>query len=155
MREYESLIAIKDIEYAKIADIKERISAVQQGKNCTVAAAATQQDLQKENEVVVEKVRKTLNFGSANMKVIPDNIVPAYCEDTSANTLRNQLLDIDGQTIRSMKTDLDSLIQSQELADSSIKRNVLNFVSQELGIVDSVQSTQQGDAQTVLHNMMQ
>lgn len=30
MREYESLIAIKDIEYAKIADVKQRISDVQQ-----------------------------------------------------------------------------------------------------------------------------
>lgn len=66
------------------------------------------------------------------MKVIPDNIVPTYCEDTSSNELRNQLLDIDGQTIKSMKTDLDSLIQSEELGDSLIKRNVLNFVSQEL-----------------------
>lgn len=88
------------------------------------------------------------------MKVIPDNIVPAYCEDTSSNALRNQLLDIDGQIIRNMKTDLDSLMQSQELANSSVKRNVLNFVSQELGMVDSVQSTQQGDAQSVFHNMV-
>lgn len=49
------------------------------------------------------------------MRVIPDNIAPAYCEDTSANILRNQLLDIDGQMIRDMKLDLDTLIQSQEI----------------------------------------
>ena len=154
MKEYDSLIAIKDIEYAKIADVKQRISDVQSGKWCVVAAAvATQQDVQKENQSVVEQVRKTLNFGSANMKVIPDNIVPTYCEDTSSNELRNQLLDIDGQTIKSMKTDLDSLIQSEELGDSLIKRNVLNFVSQELWLVDSVQSTQQWDATSVFHNM--
>ncbi len=133
MKEYESLIIIKDVEYAKIADVKQRIAAVQQGKGCTVAAAvATQQEMQEENQAVIAQVRKTLNFGSANMKVIPENILPAYCEDVNANELRNQLLDIDGQTIRSMKTDLDSLIQSEELGDSLIKRNVLNFVSQEL-----------------------
>lgn len=32
MKEYDSLIAIKDIEYAKIADVKQRISDVQSGK---------------------------------------------------------------------------------------------------------------------------
>lgn len=157
MDEYYALIAIKDIPYAKIADVKQRISDVQSGKSCTVAAAVavTQQDIQKENQAVVAQVRKDLNFGSANMKVIPDNIVPAYCEDTSANTLRTQLSDVDGQTIRNMKLDLDVMLQSQDFADSSIKRNVVNFVSQELTLADSVQSKQQWDASSVFHNMAQ
>jgi len=155
MKEYESIIAIKDVDYTKIADVKKRISEAQEGKECTVAAAvATQQDMQKANQEIVAQVRKDLNFGSANMKVIPDNIVPAYCKEWD-NVLRNQLSDIDGQMIKSMKTDLDSLIQSEEFKDSSIKRSVLKFVSQELWIADSTQSTQQWDDSSAFHNMAQ
>lgn len=154
MKEYESLIAIKDIEYAKIADVKDRIANVQSGKWCAVAAvAATQQSVQQENQAVVEQVKKSLNFGSANMRVIPDNIVPAYCENTNANTLRTELSYIDGEMIDSMRTDLDSLLQSPELDGSTIKRNMINFVLEELWVASSEKSVQAGDNAWAFHSM--
>jgi hypothetical protein len=158
MDEYYALIAIKDVPYAKIADVKERIHKVQQWDWCTVAAAVavTQQDIQKQNQTVTEKVRRDLNFGSANMRVIPDNIVPPYCEDTSANVLRSQLSQIDdNQMIRDMKNDLENLMQSQDIVESLVKRNVVGFVAQELTLADSENAAQQWDAASVFHNMAQ
>lgn len=96
MNEYNALINIPDVPYAKIAYVKEMIAATQQGKNCTQEPVAkpTRAEVQQYNQEAVAQAKSALNFGAATkLRVIPSNIAPAYC-DAGDNTLRTELSSI-------------------------------------------------------------
>ncbi len=125
MAEYNNLIA-KNAPMAEITKIKQLISDAEKGTNC-VATLKTEQTLEK-HKSLVQKVKEALDFGSTNTdSVIPQNVVPSYCEANVVNGLYEQLDANSYDKITDIKSKIGTILENQDIKLNQNKKSILQF----------------------------
>lgn len=125
MTEYKNLVAV-NAPYEKIKEIKDKIASAEKGEGCTIETKTTQTIEQ--HKSLVEKVKKTIDFGATAASVIPDGIIPAYCTDTEiVSGLEAQLSSHDLPKLSQIKQDIQTILENNDSMSKGNRRSILNF----------------------------
>lgn len=125
MAEYNNLIA-KNAPMAEITKIKQLISDAENGTNC-VTTLKTEQTVEK-HKALVQKVKEALKFGSTNTEsVIPENVVPSYCEANVVNGLYQQLDANTYDKLTDIKSRIGTILEDQNIKLNNNKKSILQF----------------------------
>jgi hypothetical protein len=156
MNEYYTLIAMPNIDYTKIAYVKQMVQAAQSGENCIPAAKLTREQVEQNHQAAVIDVKQVLNFNAnSNVRVIPEHVTPAYCEDGTIDIFAQDLNEISPERINAMRANIEDLLNDEKVRNSLIKTSVLEFAMSQFGYAQSLQAAINGDPQTTFHNFIQ
>lgn len=153
--EYDRLMQIPNVDYARIARVKDQIYIIESQWSCD-QVNITRTQTQTLDQHVVEQVKQWVSFQpNSNVRVIPENADRAYCQEADGILFRQGLNQMPVDRLQSMHSSLDTLLHQPEIQSSAIKTNVVSYALQELWMASASQLLQQGNGSEAFHNFAQ